>query len=106
MSEVAGRLAAQAGAYFLQDPFGGRAGLFIGSIQEVAPARISSSSGAVWSVTQAARVACGMGAEVTILDRSLRRLRELDEPLRRPRPRRHVEFEREIERPSLRSRTW
>jgi alanine dehydrogenase len=77
MSEVAGRLAAQAGAYFLQDPLGGR-GLLVGGVPGVAPARVLVLGGGVVG-TQAARVAVGMGAEVTILDRSLRRLRELDE---------------------------
>ena len=77
MSEVAGRLAAQAGAYFLQDPFGGP-GLLIGGVPGVPPARVTIIGGGVVG-THAARVACGMGAEVTILDRSLPRLRELDE---------------------------
>ena len=77
MSEIAGRLAAQAGAYFLQDPLGGR-GILIGGVPGVAPARVTVLGGGVVG-THAARVACGMGAEVTILDRSLRRLRELDE---------------------------
>ena len=77
MSEVAGRLAGQAGAYFLQEPFGGR-GMLMGGVPGVAPARVTVLGGGVVG-TQAARVACGMGAEVTILDRSLKRLRELDE---------------------------
>ncbi len=76
MSEVAGRLAAQAGAYFLQDPFGGR-GLLIGGVPGVAPARVLVLGGGVVG-SEAARIAVGMGAEVTILDRSLKRLRELD----------------------------
>jgi alanine dehydrogenase len=77
MSEIAGRLAAQAGAYFLQDPLGGR-GLLIGGVPGVAPARVTVLGGGVVG-THAARIACGMGADVTILDRSLPRLRELDE---------------------------
>ena len=77
MSEIAGRLAAQAGAYFLQDPLGGR-GVLIGGVPGVAPARVTVLGGGVVG-THAARVACGMGADVTILDRSLPRLRELDE---------------------------
>jgi alanine dehydrogenase len=77
MSEIAGRLAAQAGAYFLQDPLGGR-GLLIGGVPGVAPAHVTVLGGGVVG-THAARIACGMGADVTILDRSLRRLRELDE---------------------------
>jgi alanine dehydrogenase len=77
MSEIAGRLAAQAAAYFLQDPLGGR-GVLIGGVPGVAPARVTVLGGGVVG-THAARVACGMGADVTILDRSLLRLRELDE---------------------------
>ena len=77
MSEMAGRLAAQAGAYFLQDPLGGR-GMLMGGVPGVAPARVTVLGGGVVG-THAARVACGMGAEVTILDRSLPRLRALDE---------------------------
>jgi alanine dehydrogenase len=77
MSEIAGRLAAQAGAYFLQDPLGGR-GILIGGVPGVEPARVTVIGGGVVG-THAARVACGMGADVTILDRSLPRLRELDE---------------------------
>ena len=77
MSEIAGRLAAQAGAYFLQDPLGGR-GILVGGVPGVAPARVTVLGGGVVG-THAARVACGMGADVTILDRSLRRLRELEE---------------------------
>src|SRR6195952_4207634 len=76
MSEIAGRLAPQAGAYFLQDPLGGR-GLLIGGVPGVAPARVTVLGGGVVG-TEAARVAVGMGADVTILDRSLKRLRELD----------------------------
>ncbi|HWI22328.1 MAG TPA: alanine dehydrogenase [Baekduia sp.] len=77
MSEVAGRLAAQAAAYFMQDPFGGR-GLLMGGVPGVAPARVTILGGGVVG-TQSAKVACGMGADVTILDRSLPRLRELDD---------------------------
>jgi alanine dehydrogenase len=76
MSEVAGRLAAQAGAYFLQDPFGGR-GVLIGGVPGVAPARVVVIGGGVVG-TNAARVAVGMGAEVTILERSIARLAELE----------------------------
>jgi alanine dehydrogenase len=77
MSEIAGRLAAQAGATFLQAPLGGR-GLLIGGVPGVPPARVTVLGGGVVG-THAARVACGMGAEVTILDSSLGRLRQLDE---------------------------
>jgi alanine dehydrogenase len=77
MSEVAGRLAAQAGAYFLQDPLGGP-GILIGGVPGVAPANVLVIGGGVVG-THAARVAVGMGAQVTILERSLDRLRELEE---------------------------
>ena len=77
MSEIAGRLAAQAGAYFLQGPLGGP-GLLIGGVTGVAPARVVVIGGGVVG-TQAARIALGTEAEVTILERSLDRLHELDE---------------------------
>ena len=77
MSEIAGRLAAQAGAYFLQGPLGGP-GLLIGGVPGVQPARVVVIGGGVVG-TQAARIALGMEAEVTILERSVERLRELDE---------------------------
>lgn len=76
MSDVAGRLAAQAGAYFLQAPLGGR-GVLIGGAPGVAPARVVVIGGGVVG-TSAARVAAGMGAEVTILERSVARLQELE----------------------------
>jgi alanine dehydrogenase len=76
MSEIAGRLAAQAAASFLQAPVGGP-GILIGGAPGVAPARITVLGGGVVG-THAARVACGMGAEVTILERSLPRIRELE----------------------------
>ncbi|MBV9804661.1 MAG: alanine dehydrogenase [Solirubrobacterales bacterium] len=77
MSEIAGRLAAQAGAYYLQAPFGGP-GVLIGGVPGVAPARVVVIGGGVVG-THAARIAVGMEAEVTILERSLERLRVLDE---------------------------
>ncbi|HEX2804580.1 MAG TPA: alanine dehydrogenase [Kineosporiaceae bacterium] len=77
MSEIAGRLAAQAGAYFLQGPLGGP-GMLIGGVTGVAPARVLVIGGGVVG-TQAARIALGFEAEVTILERSLDRLHELDE---------------------------
>jgi alanine dehydrogenase len=77
MSEIAGRLAAQAGAYFLQGPLGGP-GMLIGGVTGVAPARVLVIGGGVVG-TQAARIALGLEAEVTILERSLDRLHELDE---------------------------
>jgi len=77
MSEIAGRLATQAGAYFLQAPLGGP-GVLIGGVPGVAPARVAVLGGGVVG-THAARIAVGMEAEVTILERSLDRLRALDE---------------------------
>jgi alanine dehydrogenase len=77
MSEVAGRLAMQAGAYFLMDPMGGN-GTLIGGVPGVAPARVLVIGGGVVG-THAARVAVGMGAEVTVLERSLPRIRELEQ---------------------------
>jgi alanine dehydrogenase len=76
MSEVAGRLAAQAGAYFLQDSMGGP-GILIGGAPGVRAAHVLVLGGGVVG-TQAARVASGMGAQVTILERSLDRIRELE----------------------------
>jgi alanine dehydrogenase len=77
MSEVAGRLATQAGAYFLMDPMGGN-GTLIGGVPGVAPARVLVIGGGVVG-THAARVAIGMGAEVTVLERSIPRIRELEQ---------------------------
>jgi len=77
MSEIAGRLATQAGAYFMQAPNGG-SGNLIGGAPGVAPARVLVIGGGAVG-TSAARVAVGMGAEVTVLDRSLRRIRQLEE---------------------------
>ncbi len=77
MSEVAGRLAIEAAGAALKRNAGGR-GLLIGGVPGVQPARIVVIGGGVVG-THAARMATGLGAEVTILDRSLPRLRELDE---------------------------
>ncbi|MEJ6394570.1 alanine dehydrogenase [Gymnodinialimonas sp. 2305UL16-5] len=77
MSEVAGRLSAQATAWSLERHNGGR-GLLMGGVPGVAPAQVSIIGGGVVG-TNAARIALGMGAEVTILDRSLARLKQLDE---------------------------
>ena len=77
MSEVAGRLAPQVGAWTLQKANGGR-GVLLGGVPGVAPARVAVIGGGVVG-THAARVAAGMGAEVTVLDRSLPRLRYLDD---------------------------
>ena len=77
MSEVAGRLAIEAAAFALRKAAGGK-GLLIGGVPGVPPARIVVEGGGVVG-THAARMAVGLGAEVTILDRSLPRLRQLDE---------------------------
>jgi alanine dehydrogenase len=79
MSEIAGRLAAQAGAYFLEKPLGGR-GLLLGGVPGVAPGRVLVIGGGAVGYN-AAVIALGLGANVTILDRSLDRLRHLDEIL-------------------------
>ena len=79
MSEVAGRLAIEAAGQALKRHAGGR-GLLIGGVPGVRPARIVVIGGGVVG-THAARMAVGLGAEVTILDRSIPRLRELDELL-------------------------
>jgi len=77
MSEVAGRLAIQASATALQKANGGR-GILLGGVPGVAPAKVAVIGGGVVG-THAARMAVGLGAEVAILDRSIPRLRELDE---------------------------
>ncbi len=76
MSEVAGRLSVQAAAHSLEKGNGGQ-GLLLGGVPGVPPARVAVIGGGVVGAN-AARIAAGMGAEVTILDRSLPRLRELD----------------------------
>jgi len=77
MSEVAGKLAPQVGAWTLQKANGGR-GVLLGGVPGVGPAKVVVIGGGVVG-TNAARVAAGMGAEVTVLDRSLPRLRYLDD---------------------------
>jgi alanine dehydrogenase len=77
MSEVAGRLAPQVGAWTLQKANGGR-GVLLGGVPGVAPGRVVVIGGGVVG-THAAKVAAGMGADVTVLDRSLPRLRYLDD---------------------------
>jgi alanine dehydrogenase len=77
MSEIAGRLAAQAGAHHLERPRGGR-GVLIGGVSGVAPARVTVL-GAGSAGTNAATIAAGMGADVIILDLNIDRLRHLDE---------------------------
>ncbi|MBV0891349.1 alanine dehydrogenase [Paracoccus sp. Z118] len=77
MSEVAGRLAPQVGAWTLQKANGGR-GVLLGGVPGVRPARVLIIGGGVVG-TAAARVAVGMGANVTVLDRSVPRLSHLDD---------------------------
>ena len=77
MSEVAGRLAPQVGAWTLQKANGGR-GVLMGGVPGVGPAKVVVIGGGVVG-THAARIAAGMGADVTVLDRSLPRLRYLDD---------------------------
>jgi alanine dehydrogenase len=79
MSEVAGKLATQAGAYTLHKHSGGR-GILLGGVAGVAAAKVMVIGGGVVG-TNAARVAIGMGADVAIYDRSIDRLRELEQAL-------------------------
>ncbi len=77
MSEVAGRMSVQVGAHCLEKAQGG-SGILLGGVPGVSPARVVIIGGGV-SGTHAARMAIGMEASVTVIDRSLDRLRELDE---------------------------
>jgi alanine dehydrogenase len=77
MSEIAGRLAIEAAAFALRKPAGGM-GRLIGGVPGVLPAKIVVIGGGMVG-TQAARMAVGLGGDVTIIDRSLARLRELDD---------------------------
>lgn len=77
MSEVAGRLAPQVGAWTLQKANGGR-GVLMGGVPGVGPAKVMVIGGGVVG-THAAKIAAGMGADVTVLDRSLPRMRYLDD---------------------------
>src|SRR5205823_11879970 len=79
MSEIAGRLASQAGAYFLEKPFGGR-GLLLGGVPGVAPGRVVVIGGGIVGYNAAA-IALGLGAQVTILAGSLDRVLALEEIL-------------------------
>ena len=79
MSEVAGRLSAQAGAHFLEKPRGGR-GLLLGGVAGVPPARVVVLGGGMVGYN-AAVIALGLGAQVRILDKSVDRLRYLEEIL-------------------------
>jgi alanine dehydrogenase len=77
MSEVAGRMAIQVGAHFLEKMAGGR-GILLGGVPGVPAARVVILGGGVVG-TNAAKIAVGMGAHVTIIDNNLDRLRELDD---------------------------
>lgn len=77
MSEVAGRMSVQIGAQYLEAQNGGR-GVLLGGVPGVAPANVVVLGGGVVG-TNAAKVAVGMGAHVTVIDRNLNRLRELDD---------------------------
>jgi alanine dehydrogenase len=79
MSEIAGRIAAQAGAYFLEKPLGGR-GLLLGGIAGVAPGKVVIVGGGMVGYN-AAVIALGLGANVSILERSVERMRHLEEIL-------------------------
>ncbi|WP_040795236.1 alanine dehydrogenase [Nocardia higoensis] len=79
MSEVAGKLAAQVGAYHLMAPLGG-AGVLLGGVPGVRPAHVVVLGGGV-AGSNAATVAAGMGARVSVLDTDLARLRHLDTAL-------------------------
>jgi alanine dehydrogenase len=81
MSEVAGRLAAQVGAYYLMKPFGGR-GRLMGGVPGVLPAKVLVLGGGIVGYN-AALIAQGMQCDVTIFERSVDRMRELDVSLGR-----------------------
>ncbi|AKD04171.1 alanine dehydrogenase [Pontibacter korlensis] len=77
MSEVAGRMSVQEGAKYLEKPLKGR-GILLGGVPGVRPAKVMILGGGVVG-TNAAKMAAGMGADVTILDNNLQRLRYLDD---------------------------
>jgi alanine dehydrogenase len=79
MSEIAGRLAAQAGATFLEKPLGGR-GLLLGGVPGVSPGEVVVIGGGMVGYNSAV-IALGFGAKVTILERSIDRMRHLEEVL-------------------------
>jgi alanine dehydrogenase len=76
MSEIAGKIATQAGAFMLEKPLGGR-GLLLGGVPGVAAGKVMVIGGGVVG-QNAAEIAIGMGAETYVLDRSIDRLRELE----------------------------
>lgn len=77
MSEVAGRMATQEGAKYLEKPLKGR-GILLGGVPGVKPAKVLVLGGGIVG-TQAAKMAAGLGADVTMMDISLPRLRQLDD---------------------------
>ncbi|MNH92359.1 Alanine dehydrogenase [compost metagenome] len=77
MSEVAGRMSAQIGAQFLEKPNGGK-GILLGGVPGVKRGKVTIIGGGVVG-TNAAKIAMGLGAEVTIIDLSAERLRQLDD---------------------------
>ncbi len=77
MSEVAGRMSAQEGAKYLEKTYGGR-GVLLGGVPGVTPAKVLIIGGGIVG-TEAAKMASGLGADVTIMDVSLKRLRYLDD---------------------------
>src|ERR1700756_2651422 len=77
MSEVAGRMSVQVGASFLEREYGGR-GVLLGGVPGVPPANVTIIGGGIVG-TNAAKIAVGMGAKVTIVDLNLNRLRDLDD---------------------------
>lgn len=77
MSEVAGRMSVQEGAKYLEKPLGGR-GILLGGVPGVKPAEVVVLGGGIVG-TQAAKMAAGLGAHVTIMDISIPRLRQLDD---------------------------
>jgi len=79
MSEVAGRMAVQEGAKYLEEPMGGK-GILLGGVPGVKPADVMIIGGGIVGA-QAAKMACGMGANVVVLDIDLDRLRYLEDIL-------------------------
>ncbi|MDR3588208.1 MAG: alanine dehydrogenase [Negativicutes bacterium] len=77
MSEVAGRMAVQIGAQFLEKPYGGK-GILLGGVPGVEPAQVVIIGGGTVGAN-AAKIALGMGARVALLDRSVERLQQLDD---------------------------
>jgi alanine dehydrogenase len=77
MSEVAGRMAIQIGAQLLEKPYGGK-GVLLGGVPGVTPANVTIIGGGIVG-TNAAKMAIGLGAGVTIIEKSAQRLREIDD---------------------------